>query len=356
MINLFKKKWFWGAVLGLAIIGLALANMTNMNKKVTVSTTEVIEGLITEQIYTSGKLEPGKSTDLYSPVSGVVESVSVKQGDAVKKGQVMVTFSINDVNEQIAKERLNIEMVEAERLAAKKQHFEKFKQLIVDDPAAEVEELDLTAYDLRIQSSQLTIASLEKRLNNRVVTAAEEGVLTQVLVDPGQMIAEGSPIATVVDLSSYKVKSNLNELDAGKVFEGMAAVVSGESIAEIYDGEVTYMSPIAVLADQSSKDASVEMTVKLNRVSPELRPGYNVTVELEIPDKERLLLPLEAVQYEGDKAYVFKIQDETAVKTEVTTGKENEEFIEIVSGAVKGESVVTEGARLLRDGEKVKLQ
>ncbi|MFD3261416.1 efflux RND transporter periplasmic adaptor subunit [Paenibacillus lentus] len=356
MINLFKKKWFWGAILGLVIIALILANMANMNRAVAVKTTEVFEGLITEQIYTSGKLEAGKSTDIYSPTNGVIETVEVKQGDTIQKGQVLMTLQIDDVNEQIAKERLNLEMIESERQTAKKQHFDMFKQQMTEDPSAEIEDLDLTSFDLRIQSSKLTIASLEKRLNNRVVHAQEEGVLTQVSVDPGQMIAEGSPIATVVDLSSYKVKSNLNELDSGKVFVGMQAVITGESIAESYEGEVTYMSPIAILADQTSKDASVEMTVELSRITPELRPGYNVTIELEIPDKERLLLPLDAVQYEGDKAHVFKIEDGIAVKTEVETGKENEEYIEIVSGAAKGERVVTEGAKLLSDGDKVKLQ
>lgn len=353
---LLRKKWFWGAILGLVIIVLVVVNMSNMNRAVAVETTEAIEGLITEEIYTSGKLEAGNSTDIYSPTSGVVESVEVKQGDTVTKGQVLMTLQIDDVKEQIEKERLNIEMIETERLNAKKQHFEMFKQKVTEDPAAEIEDLDLSSYDLRIQSSKLTIASLEKRLNNRVVSAKDEGVLTQVLVNPGQMIAEGGHIATVVDLSSYKVKANLNELDAGKVYEGMKAVISGESIEESYEGEVTYLSPIAVLADPTSKDASVEMTVELSRISPELRPGYNVTIELEIPDKERLLLPLDTVQYDGDKAYVFKIQDGIAVKTDVTTGKENEEYVEIVSGVTKGESVVSEGARQLRDGDKVKLQ
>lgn len=355
MITLFKKKWFWGAMLGLVIIVLVIANMTNMNRAVSVETTEVFEGLITEQIYTSGKLEPGNSTDIYSPTNGIVEKVEVKQGDAIKKGQVLLTLQIDNVKEQIEKERLSLELIETERMNAKKQHFDRFKQQMIEDPSAEVEELDLSSFDLKIQNSKLTIASLEKRLNNHVVHAKEEGVLTQVLVDPGQMIAEGSQIATIVDLSSYKVKANLNELDAGKVFEGMQATISGDSITESYEGEVAYMSPIAILADQTSKDASVEMTVELSRISPELRPGYNVTIELEVPDKERLLLPLGAVQYEGDKAFVFKIQDGIAVKAEVQTGKENEEYIEIVSGAAKGESVVSEGANLLKDGDKVKL-
>lgn len=355
MIKLFKKKWFWGAILGLVIIVLVLANMTNMNRAVSVETTEVFEGLITEQIYTSGKLEPGNSMDVYSPASGVVEKVEVKQGDTVKKGQVLMTLQIDDVKEQIEKERLNLELIETERTNAKKQHFDMFKQQMTEDPSAEVKELDLTSFDLRIQTSKLMIASLEKRLNNHVVHAEEEGVLTKVLVDPGQMITEGSQIATVVDLSSYKVKANLNELDAGKVFEGMQAIVTGDSITERYEGEVTYMSPIAILAEQNSKDASVEMTVELSRISPELRPGYNVTIELEVPDKERLLVPMGAVQYEGDQTFVFKIQDGIAIKSEVQTGKENEEYIEIVSGAAKGESVVSEGANQLKDGDKVKL-
>ncbi|MNZ59588.1 Macrolide export protein MacA [compost metagenome] len=227
---------------------------------------------------------------------------------------------------------------------------------MAQDPDQTVEELDLTSYDLRIRSSQLSISSLEKQLNNSTVHASADGVVTQVAVKEGQLMPEGSQVITVADLSSYKVKANLTELDAGKVELGMQTVVTGESITGTYNGEVTYLSPTAALSDATSKDASVEMVVTLAEKTDELRPGYNVTMEIELPDKPRILVPIAAVKYEGEEVYVYKVEEDKVIKSLVTIGKEGDEEVEIVTGVSKGDKVVVEGAESLRDGDKVKVQ
>ncbi|MBW4837773.1 MAG: efflux RND transporter periplasmic adaptor subunit [Paenibacillaceae bacterium] len=356
MMDLFKKKWFWGAVVGLAVIVLVITNMVGLNRAAEVKTAEVTMGKIVEQIFTNGKLEPGQTTAVYAPASGVVGALKVKQGDTVKKGQVLLTLSMEQVKEQLEKEQINLQLTEAERLAAKKQHFESFKQAFTENPDQEPKELDLTAYDLRIRSSQLTIESLEKQLANQQVLAPADGVVTSLTVNAGQMLAEGGEIAKIADVSSLKVTAYLNELDAGKAAQGMKTVVTGEAFADSYDGTISYLAPTAGLSDPTSKDTSVEMKVTLDQVSPELRPGYNVTVEMEIPDKERLLAPIDAVQYDGEQAYVFKVQDGVAVKSLVTTGKEGEDQIELVTGAAAGDLVVVEGGDKLQDGAKVKVR
>ncbi|WP_232729808.1 efflux RND transporter periplasmic adaptor subunit [Paenibacillus phocaensis] len=355
-MDLFKKKWFWGALVGLVVIVLVAANLAGLGRAAEVRTAEVNMGKIVEQIFTNGKLEPGQTTTVYAPVSGVVEAVKVKQGDTVKKGQVLLTLSMEQVKDQLEKERINLQMTEAERLAAKKQHFESFKQAQLENPDQEPKELDLTSYDLRIRSSQLTIKSLEKQLVNQQVLAAADGVVTSLTANAGQMLAEGVEIAKIADVSRLRVTALLNELDAGKATQGMKAVVTGEAFADSYDGTISYLAPTAGVSDTTSKDTSVEMKVDLNQVSPELRPGYNVTVEMEIPDQERLLAPIDAVQYDGEQAYVFKVQDGIAVKVLVTTGKEGEDQIELVSGAAAGDQVVVEGGDKLQDGAKVKVK
>lgn len=352
-MDLFKKKWFWGVVIGLVVIVLVLVNLLNTNGTAKVSTAEVTEGSIVEQVYTNGKLEAGETNSVYSPASGVVQAVEVKLGDTVKKGQQLLSLEMDQVKEQLDKEQINLQLTQAERLAAKKQHFESFKQAVGENPDQEMEELDLTSFDLRIRSSELTIQSLNKQLANSSVLVPADGVITALAAEAGQMLAEGTALATIADVSSYKVTAYLNELDAGKVSEGMQAVVTGEAFEGEYEGKITYLSRTAGLADQTSKDTSVEMTVTLDKVSPELRAGYNVTVEMEIPDKERLLVPINAVQYDGEKAYVYKVEEGIATRVEVTTGKESEDQIELVTGAVSGDVIVTEGADTLHDGAKV---
>ncbi|MEF2966162.1 efflux RND transporter periplasmic adaptor subunit [Paenibacillus sp. M1] len=352
---LLKKKWIWGVVLGLIVVSLVLVNLSNMKRAAAVKVAEVTEGPIAENIYTNGKLEPEETTEVYSPASGVVGELRVKLGDAVTKGQVLFTLKMDEIKDQLEKERISLQMTEAERLKAKKEHFDNYKQLMSESPDQTMEELDLTSYDLTIQSSKLTIASLEKKLANSTVYAVTDGTITGLDIDAGQLIAEGSRIASISDLSAYKVTANLNELDAGKAALGLKAVVTGESIAGTYDGEVTYLAPVAEITDTTSKDASVEMTVTLKTVDPELRAGYNVSIEMQIPDKQRLLVPVGAVQYEGDQTFVFKIEGDKAVKVPVTTGKEGDDVIELVSGVAKGEQIVTEGAESLKDGDKVSI-
>lgn len=353
---MLKKKWVWGVVLGVVIIVLVVVNIISLRKATEVTTANVAEGTIVEQIFTNGKLEPKATTEIYSPVSGVVESLSVKLGDEVKVGQELLTLRMDEIKEQLEKERINLELAEAERLSAKKQHFESYKKSMSEDPTVDMEELDLTSYDLRIKSSKLTIKSLEKKLLNSTVNAINSGVVTHVSVKQGQMIAEGSEIVAVADMSSYTVKAYLNELDAGKASMGMNAVVTGESFAGTYKGEISYLAKIAEVIDTTTKDASVEMIVDLNGTSPELRPGYNVTIEMEVPDKERLLVPMSALQYNGDQPILFKVVDGRAVRTVVTTGKEGEDQIEILTGVTTSDQVVVEGVESLRDGDKVKLR
>lgn len=355
-MDLLKRKWIWVLLLGLVIVGLVIVNMLNMNKATIVKVTEVTEGSITEQVFTNGKLEPVKTTEVYSPVTAIVDKVNVKVGDTVKKGQVLVAFRMDEINNQIEKEQLSIELAESERLAAKKQHFEKFKEARTVDPDTEMEELDLTAYDLRIRTSQLSIESLEKKLQYSTVNAETDGVITKLSVDDGQVLQEGMKLMSISDLSSYKVNADLNELDAGKAATGMKAVITGESFEETYDGTITYLAPTADLAEPTSKEMTVDMTVTLDQATPKLRPGYNVTVEMEIPDKQRILVPIQSIKYEGEEVFVFKLDGEVVRKVPVTIGKEGEEHVEVTKGVAKGDKVVIEGIDSLSDGDQVKVE
>ena len=351
-----KKKWFWGVVAGLAVIALIAANLNAFGGEAEVKVAAVQTGKIVEQIYANGKLEPERTTPVYAPASGMVEAVEVKPGDTVRKGQVLLTLNMEQVRDQLERERINLQLAEAERRAVRKQHYESYRQARLEYPDIEPEEPDLEVYDLRIRSIRLTIESLEKQLANRQVQAPADGVVISLAAGAGQMLAEGSEIAVIADVSRLKAVAHLNELDAGKAAPGMKAVVTGEAFPGRYEGSVTYLAPVAKPSDPSSRETAVEMEVRLNESSPELRPGYNVTVEMEIPDKERLLAPLEAVRYDGEQAYVFKVQDGVAVKVQVTTGKEGDDQIELVSGVAAGDLVVVEGGDRLNDGDKVKVK
>lgn len=349
-----RKKWIWLGLIGIGIIIWGAIVWLNAGKGVMVRSVSVSKGLIKETIYANGRLEPVYTKEYFAPLSGMVKALHVQKGDAVKAGQVLWTIDMTEDEEQLQMERLNLQMIKAERDAASAQYQDQFKKQKWEDPDIEIKPLDLTSYDLRIQSSAIKIESLERRLSNALVMSEKDGIVTELAVKEGQMVAQGASMLTVSDLSGYIVRANVNELDAHLLERNMPAVVSVDAISQTYTGKVDFLAPTARLADSGAKDASVEMLVVLDERAVELRPGYAATVTLDIPDKPRLLVPIEAVILSGDKSYVFKLQeDQTAIKVEVTTGKEDGEQIEIVSGLAAGEQIIVEGVNLLSDGQKV---
>ncbi|WP_036719286.1 efflux RND transporter periplasmic adaptor subunit [Paenibacillus harenae] len=350
------KKWIWIIILCLVIAGISIFSFIAMNQPVTVVLGEVTQQSMAEKIYVNGKLETKETTSLYSDTNGLIKELKVKEGDKIKKGQVLITLNMDSVAQTLAEEHVSLEITQEERLAAKKEHFEKFRQQQVENPDAVVEPLNLEQFDLRIKSHNIRIQALEKKMNKDEIKANADGTVTELSVNSGQLINEGMPILKVSDFSAYQVVADINEIEAGKVKLGMPVSISGESFEEVYEGKVSKMAATAVVTDPAYKDAYVATTIALQRIGPELRPGYNVNVELAIPDQERVVVPLEAVVQSEGKSYVYKVEQDKAVKVEIQTGKENDEYYEVISGVGLGDKIVLKDVELLADGSKVVVQ
>ncbi|MNZ60792.1 macrolide transporter subunit MacA [compost metagenome] len=216
--------------------------------------------------------------------------------------------------------------------------------------------MNLEQYDLRIKNHNIKIEALNKKLLKNQITANADGTVTDLLVNDGQMINEGMELLKVSDFSEYKVVTDINEIDAGKVTLGMPVAITGESFEETYEGKVTKMATTAVVIDPAYKDAYVETTIALQKTAPELRPGYNVNIEIVVPEENRIVVPIAAVDQINGKMYIYKVVENKAVQVEIQTGKENDEYFEVLSGVEKGDKIVVENVELLADGSKVIVQ
>jgi RND family efflux transporter MFP subunit len=350
------KKWIWIIVIVLIIGVISSFSIISMNQPLTVVLGEVTQQSMAEEIYVSGKLETKETTSLYSDTNGLIKELKVKEGDKIKKGQVLITLNMDSVTQALAEERVSLEITQAERLTAKQDHFKKFQQQQIENQDAINDPLNLEQFDLRIKTHNIKINAMEKKLVKDEIKANADGTVTELSVNSGQLISEGLLILKVSDFSAYQVVADINEIEAGKVKLGMPVSISGESFTDVYEGKVSKMASTAVVTDPAYKDAYVATTIALQKVSDELRPGYNVNVELKIPDKQRVVVPLEAVVQSEGKSYIYKVEQNQAVKVEIQTGKENDEFYEVVTGAALGDKIVIKDVELLEDGSKVVVQ
>lgn len=348
-----KKKIIWGLIIiaGLAAIVISISTMLG-NKTVEVKVSFAEKGKLTETLYANGVLEPVKQFEYYAPYSGQIAQLLVKEGDHVAANQLLFAMNVEEYEEQIALERMNADMIKIERDRAKSEHKKEHILKLRDNPEAYVEPFDGSSYQLQLDKIELLLSSYRKKVKQSEIIAAAAGTVKQIHVKEGEIAGQGSLVIDIDDLSSFQVKANLSEIDVNKVAIGMPVVIFSDAITEEQQGKIIAISSYAHSVDSNS-DASVEVIIGLEEQAGQLRAGNKVSVEIRLEDEARLLIPIDSILYDKEQAYVYKLELDTVVKVNVTTGKENDTAIEITSGLNENDQVVTEGAVSLQDGAKV---
>lgn len=350
-----KKKLIVGTILLASIIGLVALNLVRSGSRPTVSLVEAETGVIRESVYASGTLAAAETADHYVPYSGVVERVFVKAGDRVKKGDPLFVMEAATLENQIRLEENSLAMIRAEERMYRESRLEAARRELAEgrEPEDVFDENELELYRLRIERSMLMMESLREQLEKREVRAELDGVVSALHVKTGQPAAEGTVAVTLVDDLNLEAVARLNQLDAGKVKEGMEAVISGDSFDQELAGTVSFVSPIAVQADASSRDPYLEIRVKLSDVPDVLKPGLTVSLEIVLPAEPRVLVPLTAVRFTADGARVYEVKDGRALARSVTAGRDDGERVEILSGLSAGERVIAAPGGDITDGTPV---
>lgn len=180
------------------------------------------------------------------------------------------------------------------------------------------------------------------------LTAPADGVVVEKSVFEGSRIAPGMNLYRIADLSRVWVEGEVFEKDLGLVRVGQTARVTVDAYpGREFIGTVTYVYPSVSLESRTGR-------VRIEFANPELalKPGMYAPVDLAVPAGEpRIVVPREAVHATGERSYVFVRQpDGLLVAREVTTGLVAGREIEILTGLVRGESVVA-SANFLIDAE-----
>jgi RND family efflux transporter MFP subunit len=350
-----KTKLIIGTILLASIVGLLAYNLAKSNSRPEVSLVESAEGTLSESVYAAGTLIPETTAEYYVPYGGVAERVFVDAGDRVKSGDTLFVMDTEALEEQIRLEENNLKTIRIEERMYRESRMEAAKLELMEgrDPENVIDENELELYRLRVERSMMAMETLRSRIDKREVKADMDGVVSALHLKSGQAAAEGTVAVELVDDRNLLATARLNELDAGKVKEGMEVIITGDSFDDALRGHVAFVSPIAAPADPTRSDPSVEIRVKPEQVPDALRPGLTVYLEILLPAEPRVLVPLTAVRFSGDKAFVYETKDGFVVERAVTTGKDDGEQVEIVSGLAAGERIIGTVTNDIADGVQV---
>jgi len=307
---------------------------------VNVKFTELQATTLTETIIISGSTLADTDTTYASETAGRIESLAIKLGHPVKKGQLLARIDYD-------MQRAQYDQANANHTLAKKT-FDRIKELKSEDLISQ-QQIDEAESGYIQAEAQLRLA--QANLNNSRVKAHTNGVVTQKFTEAGSFVGPGTPICRVVDYSTIIVSAQLAETQVKQVTPGTKANVRIDALNKEYNGIVDVILP-------AGANVSKTFELRINVANPDLEilVGMAATVKIVSKTHDNVIVVPQETIVEGEmfrSAYVIK--DDVAEQRVVKLGATEKDKVIVTEGLNAGEKLVIVGQRALVDGQPVKI-
>ncbi|HMU98653.1 MAG: efflux RND transporter periplasmic adaptor subunit [Chitinophagales bacterium] len=325
--------------------------------KVTLSQTE--ENTSGSNATASGRLVSKNSVNVSTRMMGYITSMSVKVGQSVKAGQLLVTINNADIQAKGGQVDAQIMQAQANYDIAKKD-FERFQNLYNNQSASQKELDDMKA---RFEISKAGLEA-SKQMKNEVnaqyrytnLTAPISGVVTMKFAEQGDLANPGMPLLTIESPSILQAQVMVSEQNIIQVKQGMQVKVVIKSTGKEITGTVAEIN-------QSAEYTGGQYIVKINMpTSSELLPGMYVNARFPFESKSvqlaenssSVVIPKSALIRNGQMTGVYTVSSQnTAILRWLKLGKDLGNDIEVLSGLNANEAYILSADGKLYNGVKV---
>ena len=405
--GLSRSGWIFTA-LGAILAVVILASFMSRDDSVPVTTAKVSRATIRSAISTNGKVEPVLNFEAHAPVGTTVKRVLVKEGDHVRKGQLLIELDAASARSQAAQALAQVRAAEADMsalgqggtheevltlqaqlvkargdYAAAQRNLDALKKLQqsgsasagevltaqnqMDAAAAQVKLLESRQKEryshpevVRVQAAQSQAQSAyqaaEDVLNQLVIRAPFSGVLYSLPVKQGMYVNPGDLVLQEADLSKVLVRAFVDEPD-------IARLVPGDRIEVTWDampGRTWIGAVSAIPAEVKLRGTRNigETTCVVDNRDYKLLPNINVGVTVVTTEHADVLtIPREALRQDDTVPYVYQVTNNQLQRTNVQTSISNLTKVEITGGITENALVAigSTNNKPLRDGLPVRL-
>ena len=325
-----------------------------------------------DKVMATGKIEPREEIEIKPNISGIIQSISVKEGDKVEAGQLLATIrivpNVTDVNNatmqinnsqiQLTNAKINVDNQQKQFAMQEK----LYKQGVISkqEYIAAQQQLQTTLQQQKLASQQLNAAQKQLQIVRTGATpelqsmattqirAKAAGTVLEIPVKVGGQVIEansfnpGITICSIADLNSLIFKGKIDEAQAGKLKEGMDMnVVIGALQNKSFPGKVTLIAPKG-----TEESGTIKFNVEGNVTNPKgeyIRAGFSANGEVLLSSqKNALLLDESLIQYDkgNNKSFVeVKQPNGSFKKTYVKLGASDGINVQILSGIDKNAEV-----------------
>ena len=201
---------------------------------------------ITRTITVNGKTAPARSVEINAETDGRVVAIGVERGERLDAGQVIVRLDVRDRQARLAQAQATVRQRELEFVGREKLKNESY-----------VSEAQLQEAEALLEAAKTELARAELDIEHMVIRAPFDGALQDRMVEVGDYVKTGDPVATFVDERKLIVSANVSEFDAHYVVKGQPASAR-LATGQLVDGRIRYVAPVA---DEATRTFTVELEV-----------------------------------------------------------------------------------------------
>ena len=409
------KRRVWLLVGAALVLLVVLVKLSGRQPVAGISAARAVRKDLNATITSNGKVEPITPYALRAQLATFVEQVFVVEGQAVKRGQLLLTLHADEARAELARAReqrvaaqdelraaraggsaaelaqleSDLRKTEAERYRLRHDR-EALERLVAKQAAtrdeleqnrvalerAEAEwqrlrktqeelarrtKLDVERASLRIEQSREEIRALEEKVRSAQVTAPVDATLYSLPMHPRDFVKVGDLLAELADLRRVRVRAFIDEPELGGLGPNQRVEITWDALPNRTWAGRTELIPKQVVARGTRSVGEVLCSVENEKL--ELLPNVNVNVRIHLHERHNaLVIPRGAVQIEGARRYVFVVEERALgvgrsrlQKREIKVGIASVTSYEVLDGLREGETVALPGAVELRDGLGVRV-
>jgi len=328
---------------------------TAVSEERKVEVTEVVPRPISYTVSAVGSLKSLEDVTISSKKSGFIDKIFVKEGDRVRKGQILV--QLDDVDAKLQVDMSEAKVKEAEvALETDRNTLTRYQRLLESKviPQQTFDDLNLK---VKLDEARLTMAKTElnmarQNLSDHRILSPIEGIVHLKIAALGEHVnvAPKDEILKIVQMDPLEIEFYVPESLAGVIPMGSKIQFFLKAFSEErFFAIIQFISPTA---DPTTRNVKMKATVQ--NPNYRLKPGFFAEVSIQTGgNPAALIIPESALFSQEGKFFVYTVGDGVAKRKEVTTGVRFEGKVEILKGIQKEECVVTSGHEQLSDGMKV---
>ena len=314
-----KKKWLIFGGGGILLIIMIIASLAkDSTETVQVETEKVGLQTVIHKVNASGKIQPETEVKISATSSAWIDSITVKEGDNVKKGRHLISLDRKQLFANYNSTASSVRSAEArltQEEASKKRVENMYNQNLASDQEMEAVQASYQIAKSSLEQANSLLEFREDELDKARIMAPQDGIVTAVYKEVGEMAVGGmfqaEVLMIIADLKRMEVLVDVNENDVVSVSLGDTTEIEIDAFQDtLFYGvvsEIAHMAQTSAMG-QAEQVTNFQVKIRIIDVPKEIRPGMSATANIITDKKENVLaIPIQSltVRPEGSEKSVF---------------------------------------------------